>query len=146
MITRSTTHAGFRAALAVLLAVLLAAVSTAPAFAVDRIPAAFGPGTAGSPGDALCYLVADNDADVNPTGGDVFVTLSALNAVTSVGPTGTFSIEGLSFDPRTQVLFGSDGSRLVSINLVTGAATAIGSFGSGNGALGLMSFLSLIHI
>ena len=136
MITRSTTHAGFRAALAI----LLAAVSSAPAFAVEKNPTAFGPGNAGSPADALCYLVADNDGDVNPTGGDLFVTLSSLNAVTTVGLTGTFSIEGLSFDPRTQVLYGSDGSRLVSIHLASGVATTIGSFGSGRGALGLMPF------
>ncbi len=70
----------------------------------------------------------------------MLVTVNILTAeLTSVGFTGQGAIAGLAYDQTSNIMYGitTINSELVSISLVTGEATAIGSIGVANECRGL---------
>lgn len=91
---------------------------------------------AGSGGQALCYLVADNTENVS----DFLSRLPRGSQEEFVGYLGTTYTEAISFEPGTGVLFGADSGRFGRIDLTTGKFTEIGKFGSGDGPLGRQHF------
>ena len=87
--------------------------------------------------DRLCYLVADggnilteiDTADFNP----------ATNE-TTIGSVGVSSIEAITYNSATGVLYAANAGQFGSLNLTTGAFSFIGNFGTGSGSLGNILF------
>ena len=63
----------------------------------------------------------------------------ATGAATAIGPVGFPSVEGLSFQPSTGVLFGVDDEtlQLLTIDVTTGAGSLVGDLGTTDVDLGL---------
>lgn len=78
-----------------------------------------------------------------PGAGDCLFTISTIAGPppreTNVGTTGRM-ITALSFHPTSGLLYGSDGSNLVTINPATAAVTTVGPFGAGIGFVAGLSF------
>ncbi len=93
-----------------------------------------------TPDCGLTYLVAD--AGGGNGGNDWFTKVDRDTGVeTAVGTgTGTDNIEAIAFNPSGTLLYAADADELGSIDLVTGVYTTIGSFGSGDGSVGNLSF------
>jgi len=86
--------------------------------------------------EAVCYAAADGPNRLVSswrTGGG-FVDIGAF---------GVGGIEAIAFNLDDSILYGTDGGTLGSINTATGAFTAIGAAGSGDGALGNITMTSL---
>ncbi|MEQ9105738.1 MAG: SdrD B-like domain-containing protein [Rhodothermales bacterium] len=90
------------------------------------------------PEDAFCYLIADND-NFKSGSADGLTFLDGSFNEFYIGMTGTPNTEALAFVPETGILYGGDANELVTINVLTGAATVVGSFGSGSGEFGTIS-------
>ncbi|MBO6574165.1 MAG: DUF11 domain-containing protein [Rhodothermales bacterium] len=88
---------------------------------------------------ALCYVVADNDHR-SGNSADVLSKLTSHGAEQVIGSTGTFALEAIAYQKKTHTLYAADAGRLGTLDLNTGAFTAIGSFGSGKGSLGTVQF------
>ena len=74
-------------------------------------------------------------------GGDYLTRFSrAANTETDVGPTGTLDIEAIAFWPGTTTLYAADADRLGTLSLSSGAYSNLGTFGSGDGAAGPITF------
>jgi uncharacterized repeat protein (TIGR01451 family) len=87
----------------------------------------------GQTGDAICYLVADNDGTAWDSQ-DVLTKLTAGAQVeTIIGNTYTRQIESIAFNPWTGELFAADARRLGTLDPATGSFTEIGEFGYGEG-------------
>jgi cytochrome c peroxidase len=86
------------------------------------------------PGTALCYVIADNDAD-GQASYDVLTALpsGAYGADVRIGQTGTEHIEAAAFNPWSRELYAANARTLGTINLSSGAFQAIGDFGWGEG-------------
>jgi hypothetical protein len=113
----SASSARFAGALAVLAAAMLFSQA---AFAQSALYAVDGAGTGGGGGGggpSTLYLL---DAQTGAV-------------IQEIGPTGFYEVSGISFDPVTGVLYGvANGSdELITIDIVTGAGTAIGLVGAG---------------
>ena len=91
----------------------------------------------------VCFAVAD-DATVSTSGDDLLTRVdkfSTNNTEVRIGDgTGTSTLEAIAFQPNTNVLFAADASTLGTLSLITGLYSSIGSFGSGDGAQGNVSF------
>ncbi|MFN8493037.1 MAG: hypothetical protein U0350_35870 [Caldilineaceae bacterium] len=106
-----------------------------------------------TPDPTVCYAIADNQGKL-PGGGvgdnaDQLVSMNRLTGATAlIGPTNTLNVEALSFVPSglDDILYAVDGGTLGAIDLTTGAFTAIGAAGSGNGALGKKNFTVIIGL
>ncbi|MFT7551791.1 MAG: putative repeat protein (TIGR01451 family), partial [Rhodothermales bacterium] len=83
--------------------------------------------------DALCYLVADNDAEGQPSNDVLTVLYGNASSDVKVAHTGTQMIEAIAFNPWSRKLYAADANRLGIIDVVTGYFTEIGDFGSGWG-------------
>ncbi len=105
---------------------LTAALTTVGAIGPDALDIS---GLAFGPGQTLYGY------DKNGTGDDYLVTLDRTTGLaTRVGQTGTTdagNVGGLTYDPTTALLYLTDGSRLYTVNTITGAATPIGAHGVG---------------
>ena len=88
--------------------------------------------------EAFCYLIADND-NFKSGSADGLTFLDGSFNEFFIGNTGTANIEGLTLVPETGILYGSDASKLVTLNKTTGVATIVGSFGSAAGEYGTIS-------
>ncbi len=86
------------------------------------------------PGLALCYVIADNDAD-GQASHDVLTSLptGAYGADIRIGRTGTQHIEAAAFNPWTRELLAADAQTLGKVDLNSGLFTPIGEFGWGEG-------------
>jgi cytochrome c peroxidase len=86
------------------------------------------------PNTALCYVIADNDAEGQPSR-DVLTALpsGAYGADVRIGETGTDHIEAAAFNPWTRELFAADAQTLGTVSLTTGTFYPIGDFGWGDG-------------
>jgi hypothetical protein len=120
-------------------AILVAALA---AFLVGAVRADAQPRT-------VCYLIADAGTTNGRDGDTIEDLLTAADPddpdpatnETSIGFTGTFSVEALAFHPSTGVLYGVDGDRLGTFDLATGAFSPRPSaLGSGQGARGRRAF------
>ena len=82
----------------------------------------------------VCYLVAD--------GGDELTwVVRATGQETDLGPVGVSRIEAAAYRPATGVLYAADADRLGTLDLTTGAFSALdSSFGTGAGAEGSVTF------
>jgi hypothetical protein len=90
--------------------------------------------------DDTTFAVSDNEG-----GGDHSDQLRLVNratgATTLIGNTGAADIEGIAFSQGSGLLYATNGNRLGSLSLITGAFNPLmASFGKGNGALGAMTF------
>jgi uncharacterized repeat protein (TIGR01451 family) len=92
-----------------------------------------------SSNEAFCYLIADND-NFKSGSADGLTFLDGSFNEFFIGMTGTPNTEALAFVPETGILYGGDANELVTINVLTGAATVVGTFGSGSGQFGTISF------
>jgi hypothetical protein len=63
-----------------------------------------------------------------------------LQTETIIGPLGVSNVEAIALSPDTGTLYGANASTLGTINTTTGAYTTIGSFGTGSGPLGSITF------
>ncbi len=81
-----------------------------------------------------CYAVADDD--------DVLTQVDETDASqTLIGTTtGAGSIEALAIDPSTGVVYAANASQLGTLDTGSGAFSALGSFGTGSGPLGNITF------
>lgn len=85
-------------------------------------------------GDALCYLVADNDAEGQPSNDVLTALYNGSTQDVKVGHTGTQMIEAIAFNPWNRQLYAADARRLGVLDLQTGAFAALGhEFGAGWG-------------
>jgi hypothetical protein len=92
------------------------------------------------PSPTFCYAVADNGTSVAPDSllrierDGTADTLIAANV-------GVTNIEAIAFQPGTDTLYAANGGQLGTLDLVTGAFSAVGGgIGAGNGALGPITF------
>lgn len=94
-------------------------------------------------GDALCYLVADNDG----TGYGSADVLTRLNEGAYedvvIGSTHTEMIEAIAFNPWNKQLYASDARSLGTLDLYSGKYTEIGEYGGGEGDDGWLAFLDV---
>ncbi|MFN8489793.1 MAG: SdrD B-like domain-containing protein [Caldilineaceae bacterium] len=115
------------------------------------LTAAFWPATAqaqaAQPDPTVCYAIADNQGKlpggVNANDKDELVQLNRFTAATApIGATGTTNIEAEAFvmENGTDILYAENGGVLGTINLATGAFTAIGPAGTGAGTAGNVNF------
>ena len=102
------------------------------------------------PDPNVCYAIADNQGPLLNGGvgndKDQFVKLNRFTAETTlIGPTGTTNIEAMTFVLQNGVntLYAADGGLIGTVNLTTGAFTALGPAGSGLGVMGVVDFLDL---
>ncbi len=102
------------------------------------------------PDPTVCYAIADNQG--NLPGGikannlDELVRINRTTAATTaIGATGTTDIEAMTFVMRGGVntLYAANGGTIGTVNLATGAFTAIGPAGSGVGSVGTVKFNDL---
>ncbi|MFT5141854.1 MAG: putative repeat protein (TIGR01451 family) [Rhodothermales bacterium] len=94
-------------------------------------------------GDALCYMVADNDGNGYGSA-DVLTSLNegAYQDVI-IGGTQTEQIEAIAFNPWNKKLYAADANRLGTLDLYTGKFHEVGEFGGGEGAEGWLAFLDV---
>jgi uncharacterized repeat protein (TIGR01451 family) len=86
--------------------------------------------------EALCYAAAD--------GPDRLVSSWRLGGgFVDIGAFGVGGIEAITFNLDNSVLYGTNGGTLGSINTTTGAFSAIGAAGAGDGALGTITMTDL---
>ncbi|MFT4603658.1 MAG: putative repeat protein (TIGR01451 family) [Rhodothermales bacterium] len=94
-------------------------------------------------GDALCYLVADNDG-AGYGSADVLTRLNQGSYQDVViGGTHTEMIEAIAFNPWNKQLYASDARSLGTLDLYSGKYTKIGDFGGGEGDDGWLTFLDV---
>ncbi|MBO6574116.1 MAG: DUF1929 domain-containing protein [Rhodothermales bacterium] len=87
----------------------------------------------------FCYAVADQGSGLGD--GDVLTRISKGSLLeTTVGVMGSQLVEAMAFNPQQTTLYGANGRRFGSIDVVTGAFTEIGRFGSGSGLAGNVTF------
>lgn len=86
----------------------------------------------------VCYAVADNGGTFGNE--DALVTLDPVTGeVVEIGRTGSNEIEAIAFAPAGGTLYAADEEELGTLNLATGAFTAIGpEFGEARGAAGTL--------
>lgn len=86
---------------------------------------------------AYCYSVGD-------TGGSLVRIAKATGAETSIGLTGTASLEALALAPVGTTLYGADAGQVGTIDLATGVFTATASpIGTGNGSAGAIALTDI---
>ncbi|MBO6574167.1 MAG: VCBS repeat-containing protein [Rhodothermales bacterium] len=90
-------------------------------------------GTLPPPSDALCYLIADNDAEHQPSHDVLTVLYAGATQDVKVAFTGTSMIEAAAFNPWNRKLYAADARSLGIVDLNTGHYQKIGEFGSGWG-------------
>lgn len=102
---------------------------------------------AAQPDPTVCYAIADNQGKlpggVNANDKDELVQLNRFTAATApIGATGTTNIEAEAFvmENGADILYAENGGVLGTINLATGAFTAIGPAGTGTGTDGNVNF------
>ena len=84
-------------------------------------------------GEDFCYAVSDSE--------DELVSIRSDGAgFQDIGPLGVSSVEAIAFNLGWTTLYGADADMLGTIDVDTGAFSAIGSFGSGDGADGQVDF------
>ena len=109
--------------------------------------------TAPAPDASVCYAIADNQG-ILPGGGtgnnqDQLVQMNRFTGATMlIGATNTLNAESMTFVPRgsDDILYAVDGGTLGTINVATGAFTAIGAAGSGTGSAGTINFRVIIGL
>ena len=83
-----------------------------------------------------CYTIPEDQGILvrldKATGGET--------TIGSLGLADTEEVEAIAFSPNSDTLFASNGADLGFVDLTTGAYTLIGSFGSGDGADGILAF------
>ena len=111
----------------------IATVITAFALVVAPLPWTPDEPAALATHEEFCYLVAD--AGNTLTRYDRVAMTEAI-----IGPLGVSVVEAIALDPDSGVLYGANASTLGTINTATGAYNTIGSFGTGSGPLGNITF------
>jgi len=91
-----------------------------------------------NPPDLMCYVLADNeDHTISP---DVLTYLTTGGTEMSIGLTGTANINAIEFAGVSGKLYAADMGWFGTLNPASGVFSPIGTFGSGQGALGGQTF------
>ena len=86
---------------------------------------------------AFCYGVTDGLGNQN--GADTLVSLNVLTGETNIiGGTNTVNVEAIAFSPDGTILYAADAGILGTLALDSGAFTQIGTFGEGDGDVGVI--------
>jgi uncharacterized repeat protein (TIGR01451 family) len=111
----------------------LAVLTAALALIAAPLPWAPDQPTALATHEDFCFLVAD--------AGNTLTRYDRITDTESIiGPLGVANVETIALSPSTGVLYGANASTLGTINITTGQYTTLGSFGTGSGPLGNITF------